>query len=47
MEQDLPLEEVVVGDAWEGHLQQDQVVIVYAQSAVIGCRILKDSHATK
>ena len=47
MEQDRPREEAVVRGAWEGHLQQGQVVIVYAQNAVIGCRILKDSHATK
>ncbi len=46
-EQDRPLEEVVGGDVWGDNLQQDRVAIVYAQSAVIGCRILKDSHATK
>ena len=46
MVQDHPLEEAVAGDAWEDHLQQGQAVIVYARSAVIGYRILKDSPAT-
>ena len=47
MEQDLPLEVVVVGVVWVDNLQQDRVAIVYALNAVTRYHTLEDSLAAR